>query len=112
MPLKMLQLEALLRRLPVDHNKRSNITEDLRKSKAGIKGERSLDYYLTDLPLTNTYVLYDLRLPNTTGHFFQIDVLIITNYYLLILEVKNIAGTLFFDQTFNQLIRTKNGEEE
>lgn len=40
------------------------------------------------------------------------DTLILTRYFLLIIEVKNIAGTIYFDPVFEQLIRTLNGKEE
>ncbi len=45
-------------------------------------------------------------------HHFQIDTLVVTQHYLLILEVKNISGTLMFDPTFNQLIRISDTKEE
>ncbi|MGM0874072.1 MAG: nuclease-related domain-containing protein [Bacillota bacterium] len=46
-------------------------------------------------------------------YYFQIDVLILSSRFILIIEVKNIIGTLIFDQTYNhQLIRVINGEEE
>jgi hypothetical protein len=41
-----------------------------------------------------------------------LDTLILSPYFLLIIEVKNITGTVYFDETFNQLIRTNNGKEE
>ena len=45
-------------------------------------------------------------------YFFQIDFLIITLHYLLILEAKNYSGQIYFDDDFNQIIQTKNGEEK
>ncbi|WP_370873458.1 nuclease-related domain-containing protein [Peribacillus cavernae] len=41
------------------------------------------------------------------------DTLLLSSNLAIIIEVKNIAGTLFFDQLFHQLIRTnKEGKEE
>lgn len=110
-PLKIRKLEALLRRLPQAHPKRKVIEEDLAKSAAGYKGEQSLDYYLSFLPESEYFIFQDLRLFEK-NHYFQLDTLILSPSFFLILEVKNISGTLTFDQTFHQLIRTVNGVEE
>ncbi|GAE44902.1 nuclease-related domain-containing protein [Mesobacillus boroniphilus] len=56
-------------------------------------------------------ILYDLRIPINSTHF-QIDTLIITPYFLLIIDSKNYAGTLIFLPEFNQLIRVQNDIEE
>lgn len=109
-PIRILMLEALERRLPLNHSKTGKIKEDLAKRKAGFHGEESLDYYLKKLPQKEYLILNDLRLINEENPF-QIDTLIISSRFALILEVKNISGTLFFDTQFNQLIRTLNGEE-
>ncbi|WP_158211741.1 nuclease-related domain-containing protein [Alkalihalobacterium alkalinitrilicum] len=111
-PLKILKLEALLRRLPSDHPKRNQLKEDLAKNKAGYNGEKAIDYHLLLLPDDKYTILHDIRIPHNNTHYFQIDSLIITPKYLLILEVKNINGSLHFDQTFHQLIRTINEGEE
>lgn len=106
-PTRILTYEALLRRLIKNHQKRQEIHEELAKGYAGYKGELSLDYYFNLLPTNDYYFLHNLRLPNTNGlTFFQIDILMLTPFFLLIIEVKNISGTLTFDPTFDQLIWT------
>ncbi|OLO37181.1 hypothetical protein BTR23_13690 [Alkalihalophilus pseudofirmus] len=110
-PLKILKLEALLRRLPSNHPKRNQLKEDLAKNKAGYNGEKAIDYHLLLLPDDKYTILHDIRIPHNNTYYFQIDSLIITPKYLLILEVKNINGSLHFDQTFHQLIRTTNEGE-
>ncbi|USK47211.1 NERD domain-containing protein [Cytobacillus oceanisediminis] len=55
--------------------------------------------------------MHDLRLFNGST-YFQIDTLILSPYFALIIEMKNILGTLLFDETFNQFIRTRNEKEE
>lgn len=111
-PRKKLILEALLRRLPQNHPSRPKINEELLKSYAGYRGEQSIDYHLSFLPKDNYYLLHDLRLQNRQKHHFQMDTLLLSPHFFLILEVKNISGSLYFDQTFHQLIRTTNGKEE
>jgi hypothetical protein len=59
---------------------------------------------LSFLPKENYLIFHDLRLKNTE-YYFQIDSLILSPYFALIIEVKNIAGTLHFDPVFDQLIR-------
>ncbi|MFE8699485.1 NERD domain-containing protein [Cytobacillus sp. FJAT-54145] len=111
LPIRIRKLEALLRRLSSTHHKRELIEADLAKIYAGYKGENSIQYFLDLLPKQEFFIFHDLRIPNE-NHFFQIDILILSNSFILILEVKNIYGTLYFDQNFNQLIRTANNKEE
>ncbi len=85
---------------------------EIGKMTAGFRGEDSINYFLNMLPnKKECHVLHDLRIPHEST-FFQIDTLILNPNYFLIIEVKNISGNLFFDHTFNQLLRTKNGIEE
>ncbi|MFC0188121.1 hypothetical protein ACFFJY_07460 [Fictibacillus aquaticus] len=46
LPLKLMQLEALLRRLPFEFEGRQLIEVDLARWKNGYLGEKSLEYYL------------------------------------------------------------------
>ncbi|UHA62596.1 NERD domain-containing protein [Metabacillus litoralis] len=101
-------LEALLRRIPSDHPKRVLIENEYSKRMVGYKGEKSLDYYLSFLG-EDYYIFHDIRLKGET-YYFQIDVLIIAPRFILIIESKNISGTLTFDQKHNQLIREVNGK--
>lgn len=110
--MKIQKLEALLRRLPEQFPKTKQIEDELAKCLAGYRGEQSLDYHLSFLEEKKYLILHDLRLADEENRYFQLDTLIISSRFFLILEVKNISGTLFFDQSFNQLIRSVNGKEE
>ncbi|MCD7034503.1 NERD domain-containing protein [Metabacillus sp. GX 13764] len=110
-PVVLLQLEALLRRLPGNHRKRPLIEADLARYAAGYSGEKSIDYHLSFLPEKEFTILHDLRL-SSGSHSFQMDTLILHPNFILILEVKNITGTLIFDQNFHQLIRKIGDKEE
>ncbi|WP_026694326.1 nuclease-related domain-containing protein [Peribacillus kribbensis] len=109
-PVRILQLEALLRRLSVHHKKRGEIESDLAKRWAGYRGELSVDFHLNHLD-DNYLIFLDVNLYYKNIHF-QIDSLILTEAFALILEIKNIAGTLFFDSSFHQLIRKIHEKEE
>ena len=109
-PRRILQLQALLRRLPVGHPKISEIREQLSKRLAGYKGEKAVDYQLEGVLEKEVYILNDLRLKDSEK-YFQIDTLIMSDSYIILLEVKNIKGTIYFDTNFHQLIRSLDGIE-
>jgi hypothetical protein len=50
-PLVMLVLEALSRRLSLNYPKYQQVLEELGRRQAGYKGEVSLDYFLRLLPM-------------------------------------------------------------
>jgi hypothetical protein len=110
-PIRVQKLEALLRRLPNNHVKRKEIEEELARRYAGYRGEQSMDFYFSYLTKKKYNILHDLRLFDKQ-HYFQIDTVILTPCFFLIVEVKNFLGSLFFDSSFQQLIRTYNGKEE
>jgi hypothetical protein len=56
-PIKITYLEALLRRLPYDHPKRSRIEEDLFKRRGGYRGEKALDQFLKIIPLNEDFLI-------------------------------------------------------
>ena len=85
MPVHLLQLEALLRRLPAHHPKRNVVAENLAKFMAGYKGEQAIEYPLSFLSETKYSILHDIRLFDQK-HYFQIDALIISSCFLLFLK--------------------------
>ncbi|MBM0064193.1 NERD domain-containing protein [Alkalicoccobacillus gibsonii] len=112
-PVKLAALEALIRRLPSNHPKRSFIKQELNKRELGFRGERSIDYYIDSLSsYEDLSVIHDLRLRGTNGHFFQIDSLLLSPTVLIILEVKNLSGSLYLNPLTQQLIRTSSSSEE
>jgi hypothetical protein len=107
-PMKLEQNEALLRNLNDCHLKIPLIEQELKKRKAGFNGERAVDYQLSFLTDKKYMIFNDLKLP-LTPHHFQVDSLLFTPCYTLILEIKNISGTLTIDSEFNQLTKEYNG---
>lgn len=78
---------------------------------AGESGEKEVLTYLREsLHKIPSYVLhnYHARIPNQFA--IQIDYLIITHHYILMIEVKNIKGRITFKQNPSQLIRELDGE--
>lgn len=111
-PITIRKLEALLRRLPANYPCRTKIEDELARKKAGYRGEKSIEYYLNHFPDKEYLFFYNLRLPQDETYYFQMDILLLTSRYLIIFEVKNMSGTLCFDQTYHQLIRTIGSKEE
>lgn len=103
--------QALERRIPADHPKLPLIQENIRKRLAGYKGECAIDYPLSFLPEKKYSILHDVRL-QAGGHFFQIDSMLLSEMFIVLMDVKNMAGKLYFDTRFNQLIQTYDGEEK
>ncbi|WP_052738012.1 nuclease-related domain-containing protein [Bacillus sp. SA1-12] len=87
------------------------LLEDFNKNMRGYKGKLALNHPLSFLQKDRYLIFHDVRLFDGT-HFIQIDTLIISSYFFLIIEVKNIAGTLIFNSDFNQLVRTAEEKEE
>lgn len=110
MPHILRQLSALKRRLPPNHPQFALICQDEKNRSNGYKGEEAIDYYLADLP-DDFSIYHGLRLPMNHS-FFQMDTLILTYSFLLIIEIKALKGEVYFDPVFKQMIRTLNGKSE
>jgi hypothetical protein len=110
-PVKIQLLIALLRRLQWDHPKRSLVEKELKRRNAGFWGEKEVDKKLMRIDQSRYYIICDLRLPNGDGTFFQIDTLILSAQFILIVESKNIAGTLYFELGTHQFYRISNNGE-
>ncbi|WP_280516051.1 MULTISPECIES: nuclease-related domain-containing protein [Bacillaceae] len=93
-PLRILQMEALLRRLPDYHRKRGEIEADYRNGLLGFNGEKQLDYYFSFLPGKDFRIYNDLRLILHTP--FQIDSLLITPFCAVIYR----SQKLFWNSIF------------
>jgi Nuclease-related domain len=110
-PIIIDKLESLLKRNPSLSGNRDEIQEALRKHVSGYRGEQSLDYFFRYLPPINLNLLHQIRLLHQE-YFFQIDSLIITPNFILIIECKNVAGHCYFESPFDPMIRTLNDTRE
>jgi hypothetical protein len=103
-PSKLYFNDAILSRLPGNHPKIPIIEEDNNIKFAGHKGEERLDFFLNYLPDKDYFILQGLRLSNGKSHF-QIDCLLLTPTYILVIEAKYMKGELKFDEEHDQLIQ-------
>ncbi|WP_256234991.1 nuclease-related domain-containing protein [Bacillus sp. EB600] len=110
-PLRAILAKISLMRLPLNHYKRPPIEEMFHREDAGYWGEKALDYYLSFLPNDKYYIFQHLRL-TFEKWTFQIDFLLLTKNFALIIEAKNYKGNLHFESKFNQVIQTQNDKEK
>jgi hypothetical protein len=112
-PIKIAQLKALLRRISKNHPKKPLIMQELNRKKAGLWGEREVDRKLLRIDQDKYLIIRDIRLPNGDGTFFQIDTLVLSTCFILIIEAKNISGSLYFDLVNHQFYRiNEDGKHE
>ncbi|WP_187443736.1 nuclease-related domain-containing protein [Rossellomorea aquimaris] len=110
-PINIDKSQALLWRLPLNHQKIPIVAQDLKKRKAGLNGESAVYYHLSFLNDKKYKIFHDVRLP-LFSNYFQIDFLILTPSYILLIEVKNISGIVTIDPFIRQLTRTYKGITE
>lgn len=110
-PVRTMIEERLSKRLLPRHPLQQTLAFEISKGKAGYKGEKNVDYYLDFLPGDKFRIIPDLRLQRKK-YFYQIDSLLICQYFLLPLEIKNVRGILRFDRNLDQLIQVYKGEKK
>lgn len=111
-PVRIAQLEALLRRIPNQHEKVPNIKKELVRRRVGYQGEQSLNYYFSFLNDPQMFLLHDLRLLGSNRTYFQIDTLLVSKSFMAILEVKNYSGSIYFDPDTYQVYRTSTTHDD
>ncbi|CQR46413.1 Nuclease-related domain protein [Paraliobacillus sp. PM-2] len=109
-PLKLLQLEALLPRLSLKNEQHVFLSDILRKEQSGYQGELSLNYFFHLIEISESILLYGLRLP-AANNAFQLDALLLTPNAHYVIEAKNMKGSITFNQA-GQMIRSVDGISE
>lgn len=108
---ELAQLKALLRRLTRHHTMYTVIENNYRMMRSSIRGEREVEFPLQFLNKKEYLILHNLRLADENG-YFQIDSLLLHENFILILEIKNWYGTIFFGEN-GQVTRVgDDGKEE
>ncbi|MFS0876409.1 nuclease-related domain-containing protein [Solibacillus isronensis] len=99
-------LEALVSRLQANDEEFTSIQEAYYRVQAGIAGELKMQRTLADYHFLGPYnIFYNFECINEKGFSHQIDALIITTRFLLVVEVKQISGTLFYKPAFHEFAR-------
>ncbi|MGI2327677.1 nuclease-related domain-containing protein [Planococcus sp. YIM B11945] len=95
-------LPRLLQRIPERHASWKKVEQELYRVKMGYEGEVSIDQRLRKMRgKTEAAIICDFQF-QTEVRGCQIDTLVLTPHYALVLEVKNFNGTLKFnEETFH-----------
>lgn len=104
-PKKLLGLSALTKRLHPSYKNFQIIEQDLRNRKAGFSGEENFDRQLLEFKPHYPHAILNGLSLKQEGIYFQIDTLLITPAFILIIEVKNFGGKLIFKSEPETLIR-------
>lgn len=99
-------IESLATRLDVEDVEFERIQEEIYRVQAGLAGEEKLQYTLSDyLFKQDVRIFYDFQCLNERGFSHQIDALVVTACFVLIIEVKHISGTLIYKPDVHEFSR-------
>lgn len=108
-------LPRLIARLPDNYPRKEELglAQQLYNIEAGFSGETKVDRFLELIELPESSItLTNVQLSLAPGHSFQVDTLILAKQFILLLEIKNITGELYFESDPHQLRQIKvTGEE-
>lgn len=105
------KLRSLNQRLSDNHPEKIRVHSDLQKKLAEERGEKAIDFFLQFLDQELFHFLHTIRIPDGQG-FFQIDTLILSPFFILIIEVKNWRGTILFGGNGQVTRIREDGREE
>ncbi|MDN3451564.1 nuclease-related domain-containing protein [Planococcus sp. APC 3906] len=89
-------LPRLMQRLPRNHAAYVAVEQDHYNTRAGFGGEQQVDHLLRRAKWREPLLaIGDLQL---AAQLCQIDTIVVTPHFALVLEVKNFSGTLSFDE--------------
>ncbi|MEK4522938.1 nuclease-related domain-containing protein [Psychrobacillus sp. FSL W7-1493] len=93
--------KILLKRLSLEHEQFTFVTEDIRRSEAGERGENRLLGKLEELRLDGNYHIFSNVGLLLDEWKIQIDCLIVSDRCCMVIESKNMNGNLYFkDEEF------------
>jgi ribosomal protein S27AE len=115
-PFKMPEIieryQALIRRVSDNNISKFEIVNDYNNRLTGCLGEESvMNFHLDPLANSDFKIYHNLRI-FYGNYYFQIDILILSIYFALVLEVKNRARDWHFDKVMNQTSFENDGKKE
>lgn len=103
--------QALLRRGIINVEEQSKLRDRLWRMMSGYGGELRADRFWEEIQLEGKHLLFhSFETVNHIGYTHQMDTVFICPRFVLIVELKNIAGEITYDKTHNQLLRLSNGD--
>ena len=105
---QLLYMQALLRRLHIHDEHFHNYQTELSNLQAGYFGEQRLDREFTDFTIPHAHhLLHNVEIRTSHGSSHQMDSIVLTSHFLLILEIKNITGTLLYKPHHHEFSRLR-----
>lgn len=103
--------EAVLRRGVLTVEEEARVREQMWRVERGLDGEQRADEFWKELTISGEYMLFhNFETAGRGTYTHQIDTLFVCPRFVLVLELKHIAGELTYDAARHQLVRTYNGE--
>lgn len=107
-PYKLQVLESLLRRLSVTEHEYPKFQKMYFQLRKGYIGELRSDREWNEIRMPEEhYLLFNYETENALGNINQIDTIMLSRYFVFILEVKNISGRIDFDDEKRQFTNLK-----
>ena len=104
-PAKLAGLAALNSRISRSNNMFHRIEAEYKNRRGGFAGEMRVDKFLEELEMKMPYfILNDLHLQVGKKNV-QIDTILIHPNFILVMEIKNMRGELYFDKKTGQFYR-------
>ncbi|MEG0386399.1 MAG: nuclease-related domain-containing protein [Solibacillus sp.] len=99
-------IEALANRLRIDDLHTVAVKDEFYRLEAGLAGEKKLQQILSEYTFKHdAQIIYNFECKNEKGSTHQMDALILTPSFILILEVKQISGTLYYKPAQHEFYR-------
>ena len=90
-------VKTLLNRMKMDDLDAPAIEQEFYRLEAGLSGEQKLKRLLKDYHFKfPSHIFYNFECINSKGFTHHIDALLITPHFVVIMEVKQMSGTLFY----------------
>ena len=105
--------EALSKRVLLNDLEANAIQQEFYRMEAGLSGELKLKQTLSDYFFkTDHHILYNFECINEKGFSHQMDAILITPFFIVIFEVKQLSGTLFYKSSQHEFSRIHNDKHE
>lgn len=110
-PYVVLSYEALFRNLKEEYRENRQLNQDFANYLSGFLGEQQVDYKLRIMPLRNLNHIQGLRL-KVNHNFFQVDSIILSTRFMLLIEIKNWKGDIIYQPTSDSFTQIYRGNEK
>ncbi|MGE7918111.1 nuclease-related domain-containing protein [Viridibacillus sp. NPDC093762] len=105
--------KQLIKRLSPDNKKIEDIIRQLENVTAGFNGECRVDQMVQEVLFNNSFFYFpNFECQLSPTRIAQIDSVLLTQSYILLIEIKNMRGTLHFQEQPYQLIQELEGQSK